>query len=96
MDATHLVTIFATVFASTGFWNYLQNKGNKRSATEDMLLGLAHDRIYDECRKFIKLGSISHDGLDNLIHLYEPYKALGGNGTGQKLIEKVLELPVID
>lgn len=88
------VTIVASVFASTGFWNYLQLKSNKRSKTEDMLLGLAHDRIYELCRKYIKRGYVSQQGFDNLIHLYEPYKHLGGNGTCKELMNKIYGLPM--
>ena len=100
MDNQTLITIVCSivgsVFASTGFWTYLSTKSQKRSKSEDMLLGLAHDRIYDLCRKHIKKGSISQQGFDNLVHLYEPYKHLGGNGTCKELMNKVYGLPMSD
>lgn len=96
MDFTHLLTIVFTVFASSGFWSYVQYKSQKRSRADDMLLGLAHDRIYDLCKTYIAKENVTHSELDNLIHLYEPYTHLGGNGTAKTLMEKVEKLPIVE
>lgn len=43
---------------------------------------------------FIVRGWCSPDDRSNLEYLYKPYKALGGNGTGESLYKKCLELPL--
>ncbi len=55
---------------------------------------LLHDSLYKECRRSLKDGFTTFSSLDNIEHLYEVYKKLGGNGTGTLLVEKVKNLPV--
>jgi hypothetical protein len=42
---------------------------------------------------FIARGWASLDDRENLEYLYKPYKALGGNGTGENLYQAVQKLP---
>lgn len=59
-----------------------------------MLVGLGHDRIVYLGSKYIKAGNITHQDYEDLIkYLYEPYQALGGNGTAQKIMQEVDKLP---
>ena len=59
-----------------------------------MLLGLGHDRIIHLGLAYIKQGYISRDEYENLhTYLYEPYLALGGNGTAKKVMAEVQKLP---
>lgn len=57
------------------------------------IVALLHDRIYQSCSFFIARGWCSMEDRSNLEYLYRPYKALGGNGTGESLYRKCLELP---
>lgn len=103
---TMLVTIIGAVFASSGLWTlilYLVQRKDKKKDKEDevlkqqsdMLLGLGHDRIIYLGAKYIEEGSISEDQFENLNkYLYEPYKKLGGNGTAEKIMEDVRNLPI--
>lgn len=93
---THIIAIIGAVFASTGFWNWLTQKTKKRSTTEDMILALAHDKIYYLCKKHLREGEISHSEYDNLKHLVEPYFAMGGNGTAAKYWREVDNLPIVE
>ena len=52
-----------------------------------------HDAIYKKCQDAIAKGKISVNDFDNLNHLYQPYRKLGGNGTCKKLMTQVLNLP---
>jgi len=93
-----LITIVVAVFASAGFWSFInrlmQNKGEK-SPERQMLLGLAHDRICYLAEKYIERGWITRDEYENLHdYLYLPYKRLGGNGTADRLMEEVDRLPI--
>jgi len=47
-------------------------------------------RIYNECEK---AGCISIDALKNANNIYKQYHALGGNGVGTELFERLCALP---
>lgn len=60
-----------------------------------MLLGLGHHEILEDGQKLINKGYVTIQELDDFNHyLYEPYKALGGNGTGEEVAKKVNSLPI--
>ena len=94
-----LGTIIAAIFASTGFWSFLQtaalNKKNTSTAEAKMLKGLGHDRICYLGESYIKRGYITKDEYENLVdYLYVPYKDLGGNGTAERIINEVQKLEI--
>lgn len=60
-----------------------------------MLLGLAHDRIMSLGMEYINRGYITHDEYENLRkYLFEPYEALGGNGSASRVMKEVDKLPI--
>lgn len=94
-----------TAIVTRGFFSFLQflikrhddeknHVDERESLLEEALLAILHDKIYTAGQKFIKRGKISAEDLSNLDHLYEPYKALGGNSTCEKIMERVNELPI--
>jgi hypothetical protein len=88
------VTVICAVFASNGFWSLLEKTREKKDAKVQMILGLGHDRIIHLCKNYLDQGWISADDYENLYeYLYIPYKAMGGNGTAQHLMERVQQLP---
>lgn len=90
-----IITAVASVLASSGFWAYLQKRFDKRSLTNKMLLGLAHDRIIEQGMKYIDRGHITNDEYENLYeYLYLPYKEMGGNGTAERVMKAVQKLEV--
>lgn len=90
-----MVTIMISVLGSSGLWAFLQKKSEAKDAKTVMLLGLGHDRIISLCEKYINRGCLTHDEYENLYeYLYKPYKAMGGNGTAERLMEEVKKLPV--
>lgn len=92
-----VLTIFGAFVASSGFWAWLQNHGNKKSVSTQMILGLGHDRIVCLCEKYIDRGWISSDEYENLnYYLFEPYVKMGGNGTAKRLMAIVENLPTKD
>lgn len=100
MSTTEIIIAMAgMIFASTGLWTFLStvwlNKKSAKSASNRMLMGLAHDRILYLGQEYIKRGYITLEEYDNLItYLYEPYKDLGGNGTAEKVVDNVKKLPI--
>ena len=89
-----LVTVLCAVFGSNGLWTLIQHHREKKDAKTQMILGLGHDRIIHLCKSYLEQGYITPDDLENLYeYLYLPYKAMGGNGTCTKLMERVEKLP---
>ena len=94
MDLSQVISIIVAAFGSSGLWALVSSLLNRRSKQTAMLIGLAHDRICYLGDKFIERGYITRDEFENLsTYLYEPYEALGGNGTAQLVMEKVRKLP---
>lgn len=61
----------------------------------DMVRGLGHDRIISLGTEYIQRGSITKDEYENLHdYLYIPYQELGGNGTAEKVMKEVSNLPI--
>lgn len=89
-----IVTIICAVFSSNGVWALIEKRREKKDSKVRMILGLGHDRIIHLCKFYLEQGWISTDDFENLYeYLYLPYKAMGGNGTAQKLMERVEKLP---
>lgn len=93
-----LFTVLVTIFASSGFWTLIlaiyNNRQKAKSAETELLLGLAHDRIYELCKNVLKTGELSDSEYDNLRHLYDPYIKMGGNGTAERLMKEVEDLKI--
>ena len=91
-----VITTAGTVLASSGIWNAINNKAEHRSSLNAMMIGLGHNKIIELCERYIVRGYITVDEYDDLtVHLYKPYKALGGNGTAEKLVNEVKKLPIL-
>lgn len=92
-----LMTIFTaliSVFASSGFWLYVQKRSESKDAKTELLLGLARDRIISLGLSYIHKGWMTKDELENLDGLYLPYTKAGGNGTAKKVYEDAKRLPL--
>ena len=96
---TYIFPLILAIFASTGFWSFLQtwlqSKRKTKTAEERLLMGIAYSKICDLCAKYIDRGSISKDEYSDLKkYLYDPYIEMGGNGTCEKLMREVEKLPL--
>lgn len=60
-----------------------------------MLIGLGYIKIVDSCLKYIDRGYITDEEYNSLYcYLYTPYRELGGNGTAERLMNEVKNLPI--
>lgn len=95
-----IITIIITLFASSGFWTLIlavyNNRHKAKSAESELLLGLAHDRIYELCKEILRTGEMTEQEYDNIRHIYDPYIKMGGNGTAKKLMEQVEDLKITE
>ncbi|XOQ49639.1 MAG: DUF1043 domain-containing protein [Eubacteriales bacterium] len=82
-----LGALFATISAAvTKMWV-------RQRAINKGILALLHSELYKECEACEQKGYATVDDLKNIEYIYEPYHALGGNGTGTVLYERVKSLP---
>ena len=88
--------LFAVIIAVLGWCvKKLRKKKTEYDVLREGILALLHDRLYTACSFFIARGWASLEDRENLEYLYRPYKALGGNGTGETLYHTVEKLYTI-
>lgn len=98
IDAHWVEWLFVAISTLLGYGYHQiskrQKEENKKSiALHDGVLALLHDRLYQACQYYLKKGYCNLDDRDNLEYMFRPYKALGGNGTGEELYNRCLALP---
>lgn len=92
----YVITAFATFISSSGFWAYAQSRSGSNSAQLELLIGIGYFTIQEECIRHLQAGYISREQYNDIYHhLYEPYQALGGNGTAQKMMVDLGNLPMV-
>ena len=97
---TYWVTYACGILASviTGLITYVKTTRTKRksgdAAERQAILALLHDRLYQSCGYYLRREWASEEDKRNLDYLYEPYPALGGNGTCHTMYEQCLALPL--
>lgn len=99
MTTENWIAIATILVGSQGLWTFAQtvwlNKFSKRTAENKLLLGLAFEAIINTAQKYIDQGEIETDEYKELNkYLFEPYRALGGNGTATRMIAEVEKLPI--
>lgn len=88
------LTIFTSVLASSGLWAFLATKLERDTAEKDILIGIGHIELVFFGMQYIERGWITKDEYETMKSLYEPYKKLGGNGSGTKIMQEVEKLPI--
>lgn len=91
-------TIVIAIIGSQGLWAILlfllnryfakeDKKADKDSALSKGVLALLHNKLYDIADTIIEQGYITQEQLENVEYLTEPYFALGGDGTLEKMLK---------
>jgi len=75
-------------------WSNQKEQNGRQQAMEDGLKALLHDRIYQCYVDCERKGFASVKDIENMDCLYLPYHALGGNGAGTELFERMKKMPV--
>jgi hypothetical protein len=94
-----LAALFAALTGALGWavkhvWHKQKAQGAEQEAVKEGMLALLHDRIYQGCTSCLQKERVNVYDIKNLEYLYRPYHALGGNGTGTELYERVKKMPV--
>ena len=64
-----------------------------QQAIKEAMKALLWDRLYQIYNDAERAGCLSIDALRNAENIYKQYHALGGNGTGTELYERLCALP---
>lgn len=92
---TMTITIIGSIVATSGFWTFIQRRLDKKDVQCEMLIGLGHDRIIYLGMCYIDRGWLTQAEYENIEdYLYKPYSKMGGNGTAEKIIQQVRDLPI--
>lgn len=103
MDNTQIIIAIFTSNALFAFIQFLISRHDKKKAAENaaetaqsrMILGLGHDRILSLTDKYVRRGGITLKEKRNLEYLYQPYRALHGNGDCEIGYNACSKLPII-
>lgn len=86
--------IFGAIMGSSGFWAWFTHREKKQNAANRLLMGLAYAELTQRGMGYIDRGWITADEFEEFRNIfYEPYKALGGNGLGDRIMHDVESLP---
>lgn len=90
-----LEAILGLITAGLG-WAYrkLKRKVDEQGLIKEGMLAILHDRLFQAGRYYTEKGEITFDEIKNIEYLYNSYHALGGNGTGTEIWERIKALPV--
>lgn len=91
---SNTVSVIIAIFACSGFWQYMQNRKDKKDALVELVLSIAQDRITFLGMSYIERGYITQEEHANLLNMYTPYQAKGGNGSAKKVVDEVNKLPM--
>lgn len=94
VDPSMIMTIIVTLIGSQGLWIVISKVTERKSATAQLIRGLAHEQIVSLGMKYIDRGWISNDEYDDFLnYLYIPYQKTGGNGLAERVKNEVDRLP---
>lgn len=65
----------------------------RQKAVEEGLKALLKSEIRREYKELSQKEFIAIADLDSVEDLYKPYHAMGGNGTGTELVERIRNMP---
>lgn len=76
----------------TGILTIIKLKVYKYKALENAVQALLRNELIRRYREYEQKGEISILDKENISHMFEEYKNLGGNGTVEKLYSELLDL----
>ena len=88
-----LITTLAGMFVGA-IIVWIKSEYKKQKVYDDALKALSHDCFYRQCRYLLQQRMISKEELENLNYLYDAYRSLGMNGTGEELYRRCLKKPL--
>lgn len=71
-----------------------EEKDKKTEAAFKGIQALLHHQLYQDCQRLLEEKCVTPTELCDIEKIYESYHALGGNGTGTALYNRILSLPI--
>lgn len=98
MDEIVIHYIVETVYMVAGLaigylWRSLRTGHRDYGLIKEGVCALLRDRPLHKLEKCMDGGYCTVEARDDINHMYDIYKVLGGNGTIPPLIHRVMELP---
>lgn len=88
------VVMVAVIEAAAARERKRTREGNQKSdAIKNGVQALLRRELISEYNHYSECGHIPIYGMENVLDMYNAYKALGGNGTAAKLVEALKRLP---
>lgn len=83
--------------AMAALWRWAAKRlAAQRKDSEALKAGVKavlHDRLWQAHKQYMAQGWCSLEDKKNVEYLYQPYAALGGNGTGKDAYQDIFDLP---
>ena len=71
----------------------VQEEARKNTALVDGVQALLRNEIIAKYNHYTDKGHIPIYGMENVLDMFNAYRALGGNGTAAKLVDAMKDLP---
>ncbi len=96
MIVEHLEGIITpvAVSAATWFWVKLKDSRNKGATEHIAFMAMLHTQLFSDGMKYLSRGYITTDELEDYNLIFESYRELGGNGTGEEIHKRVSRLRI--
>ena len=90
-----LECLFGLVITSLGYLlKRIKKVQNKEQAIERGVQALLRNELIRRYREYEVKGEITILDKENMEHLFDEYKNLGGNGTVAQMYEEMMNLPI--
>lgn len=94
----NITPIILAIFASTGFWAFIQkvydSRKKKKTPQDLMLLALGRDRLLYLSKRYLERGFIPDDEFESFKDMGEAYLAMDGNSKVKRKYFEALELDI--
>lgn len=78
----------------TGICVWVKGLYKKSKGYDKAVKALAHDAFFRYCRYLLDAETLTEDEVENLNCLYDGYKSVGLNSTGDKLYQEIIKKPL--
>lgn len=75
-------------------FNFVKSKHSSNKLIRDGVIAILHNKIYTLGKQYIERKYVTIEDMKDFEYLYKAYHALGGNGTGTEIYERVKNLPI--
>ena len=89
---TIICGVFSCLFKN--LTNKQKETTKRQKAVENGVQALLRNELVRRYREYESKGEISILDKENIEHMFNEYKNLGGNGTVAKMYEEILSLPI--